>query len=135
MGYAQLLYVSRSLSPPATALADLARIFETARLRNETSGLTGCLAAWSGCFVQVLEGAPEAVEAAMSRIAADGRHADVTIRMRREIRSRSFPAWRMVRAGADVVASSVGDPMKTPAVVLLSELMRFAERGDGLAAG
>lgn len=127
MGFAQLLYVSRSLMPPEGEAARLGTLLDSSRRSNEALGLTGCLASWNGCFIQIIEGPAESIAAAMVRIEADKRHTDITTRMRREIGTRSFPNWLMAHAPAGDAIIAMGDPMKLPAVVLLAELMRIAE--------
>jgi Sensors of blue-light using FAD len=128
VGFAQLLYVSRSRLSIDSEAAELAAILESARRSNESLGVTGCLAAWNGCFVQILEGSPDAIAVALRRIEADTRHSDIAVRLRREIGTRSFGHWRMAHAEADDAVRAMGDPMTLPVVVLLAELMRIAER-------
>jgi hypothetical protein len=129
MGFAQLLYVSRSLLTREREAAELDAILASARRSNENLDLTGCLGFWNGCFVQILEGSPDGLALAMTRIEGDRRHADIVVRMRREIGTRSFPNWRMAHVPANDAVIGMGDPAKLPAVVLLSELMRIADRG------
>jgi Sensors of blue-light using FAD len=126
MVFAQLLYVSRSLLPPGRS-PDLLDILDSAARSNKALDLTGCLASCGHWFIQFLEGPPESIAVAMKRIEADARHTDITVRLRREVGARSFPRWHMahIEDGPDMAA--LGDPMKQPVVVLLSELMRLAE--------
>jgi len=46
-------------------------------------------------FFQILEGAPEDVDALMARIATDPRHRAVTVIIREPIARRSFGDWTM----------------------------------------
>jgi hypothetical protein len=125
MSFAQLLYVSRSLLPSDGDGAGLREILVSAKRSNEVLGITGCLASWGPWFVQILEGNAEAIAVAMARVRADTRHTGITVRLQREVGTRSFPSWRM--AHVDAGDHPIGDPMDLPVVILLSELMRLAE--------
>jgi hypothetical protein len=133
MSFAQLLYVSRSLLPQGDTDSALAAILVSARRSNLALDLTGCLASWDAHFVQILEGSPASIERAMQRIEADPRHTDISIRMRREVGTRSFPNWRMALADKRTAMRPIGNPVDLPVVILLSELMRLAE-GEVLPA-
>jgi hypothetical protein len=125
----QTLYVSKARLPAGDEFAALADIIDTSLRRNAAAGLTGCLGYCGEHFVQILEGSAEAVEATLARITADPRHVDMTVRLRREVRNRSFPDWRM--AQADIAAAapemSGADLMSTPPALLISLLLRIAE--------
>jgi hypothetical protein len=126
MGFAQLLYVSRSRLPAGTS-PELLSLLEAAARSNKTLDLTGCLASCGGWFIQILEGPPDSIAVAMKRIESDTRHTDITVRLRRDVGTRSFPNWRMAHIEDGPEMAALGDPMKQPVVVLLSELMRIAE--------
>lgn len=125
----QALYVSKARLPAGGELAELAKIIDVACARNAAADLTGCLGYCDGQFVQLLEGPAEALEAALARIKADTRHTDMVVRLRREVRNRSFPDWRM--AHVDLFAAApemIGvDFERTPPAVLISLLLRIAE--------
>lgn len=89
-----LLYVSKTLVPPADCAAELASIVALSRVYNAMNGISGALLSTGTYFVQVLEGSQEAVEALMERIYADPRHMRVkTIRVAQE--ERRFAAWSL----------------------------------------
>jgi Sensors of blue-light using FAD len=125
MSFVQMLYVSRSQLSEGREEAEVAAILAAAWQRNQALGLTGCLASWGPWFVQLLEGSAEAIDSAMVRIAADPRHADLTIRLQRDVKTRSFPSWQMAHVATG--PRPIGNPMELPVVILLSELMRLAD--------
>ena len=95
----QLVYISSA--NPAGAI-DVAPILQASRRNNVRDGLSGLLYADGRRFLQVLEGEPEAVEAAFARISADPRHRAVVVLSRREIATREFGDWAMAhRAPGD----------------------------------
>jgi Sensors of blue-light using FAD len=135
----QILYVSSNAEHPEQRQSQLVSILAQARVRNAKEHLTGCLACWGDWFVQVLEGAPETVDAMMARIARDTRHTDVTVRMRREVRNRSFPDWRMAAVDLEsgvfpdamlLDPKSLSGPALVLPTVLLLALMQLAESGQ-----
>lgn len=89
----QLLYISASRD--RSAPAEVGDVLEAALRNNPKEGLTGVLVFHDGNFVQVLEGAAEAVERRFRRIRADPRHSFVTVLIEREIETRMFPDWSM----------------------------------------
>lgn len=127
--FAQLLYVSRSMMPPDDE-AGLSAILRAAARNNEALDLTGCLVSCGEWFVQILEGSPEGLAKAMERIQSDPNHTDITVRMRREVGTRSFANWRMAYLKATPGSGVLADPMNQPTVVLLAELLRLSEGGN-----
>ena len=92
-----LMYASR-----ATAGVDqeeLHAILRRSRTTNARDGVTGalCLCTTGRLFIQVLEGGREAVSRLYNRIAADPRHAEVTLLLYEEIAERRFAGWAMGR--------------------------------------
>ena len=75
--------------------AELTALLQAAREHNDRAGLTGMLLYTEGSFFQVLEGAPDAVEALYARIELDKRHKQVTRIVAEAIPSRSFADWTM----------------------------------------
>jgi Sensors of blue-light using FAD len=75
--------------------AELTALLQAARKHNDGAGLTGMLLYTEGSFFQVLEGAPDAVEALYARIVLDKRHEQVTKIVAEAIPSRSFADWTM----------------------------------------
>lgn len=102
----QVAYYSRNVveADEATLSASLEVILTRSRLNNLRDGLTGYLLFDRHWFVQILEGAPEHVDATIQRIKLDPRHAGLTMISRREIRARSFPEWSM--GGAFVTSTN-----------------------------
>ena len=90
----RLLYASRATSPvdhDATAL-----ILKQSKHNNTRLGITGVLCCCpSGIFLQALEGGRATVSQLYNRIAADPRHADVTLLSYEEIGERLFAGWSM----------------------------------------
>jgi len=70
-------------------------ILETARKENASRYLTGLLMFNRNFFLQCLEGGREAVTTTFCKIAADPRHANVTLISVRQIDARDFPDWTM----------------------------------------
>jgi hypothetical protein len=128
MAFTQVLYVSQALTPASQAGDEIAKILVSARRYNAAEDITGCLAYFDGCFFQVIEGEREAVERTLARITADARHTDVKVRMRREVAARSFPDWRMTGLLPEARDLSCSNLPGQPAVILLAELMRLAEK-------
>lgn len=130
MAILQILFVSRSLIPEADIHAAGGSILASVLKLNRERGLTGCLAYSNGFFIQVVEGMPATVDAAMERIAKDTRHTDITVRMRRQLANRSFSQWHMAPVRFVTKALLARDPRMLPPVILLSELMRLADSGE-----
>lgn len=113
MSLMRLIYVSR----PATArpLEAFQRtcdaILETSRRNNARDGITGVLAASPDLFVQVLEGAPEAVSDAFLRIARDGRHGVLRLVEAAAVSGRRFGCWGMAYADIEMLPSALRAPV------------------------
>lgn len=75
--------------------ADLEAIHRTAREVNALEGVTGLLIFNGTHFLQIVEGAPHAVDDLVERLRRDRRHSGIEIRDQREIAERSFPDWSM----------------------------------------
>ena len=73
----------------------LRALLERARANNARSGVTGLLLYLGGHFIQVIEGAPDAISQLIGRIRQDKRHQNVSVILARTIEERSFPAWSM----------------------------------------
>ncbi|MFZ5482597.1 MAG: EAL domain-containing protein [Pseudomonadota bacterium] len=88
-----LIYVSRARQPmTAEALAQLQAEAATA---NRAAGISGCLIYREGCFMQLLEGQRERVQALYDRIRADARHGDCHLVLETPIAARAFRDWGM----------------------------------------
>lgn len=74
---------------------DLQRILRSARTHNSANAITGMLIYHDGCFIQVLEGDQDAVEACYKRIERDPRHLNCIEMAREAVVSRIFTDWWM----------------------------------------
>ncbi len=99
--FQQILYTSRAAD--GITMRDVYDVIRVAHNRNSDSGLTGALLFLDGYFMQVLEGAPYAVEERYKRILADGRHHDLLLRLDRTSTELLFPTeWMALRDGAEI---------------------------------
>ena len=102
---------------------DLAAIHQTARHFNALDGISGLLLFDGARFLQIVEGAEDAVDNLVERLRMDPRHSAFEIRDERLVERRSFPDWSMelVRVSAgygnskDEVAAVL--PAAVPAAV------------------
>ena len=74
---------------------DVEQILRTARSSNALDGITGLLVFNGTHFMQVVEGAPHAIDDLIDRLRRDRRHSGLEIRDEREIAERFFPDWTM----------------------------------------
>ena len=87
------VYVSSAVKPFTPAeLVDLLRV---ARDNNARAGLTGMLLYHEGNFMQMLEGAPAAVDALLAKLRDDPRHTRVQVLLRKPIAARTCGEWQM----------------------------------------
>lgn len=63
--------------------------------RNADSQLTGALLYVENQFIQVLEGAPEAIEQTFEKICCDLRHTNLKLIDLASVSERMFPEWEM----------------------------------------
>lgn len=89
----RLLYVSTA--NPEITDADLARLVESAQMRNASLNITGLLVFTGSHFMQLLEGPKDAVEAVFDMICQDQRHSAVARLIAEPARERSCPNWAM----------------------------------------
>ena len=75
--------------------SDLEAIHRTAREVNALEGITGLLIFNGTHFLQIVEGAPNAIDDLIERLRRDPRHNGVEVRDEREVAERSFPDWSM----------------------------------------
>ena len=96
-----LMYVSRAR--PDLTTDDVRAIHRLARTLNALDGVTGLLLFNGVNFMQVVEGAEDAIDDLMRRLIADQRHSQINIVDERLIEQRSFPEWAMklARISAD----------------------------------
>ena len=88
-----LMYVSRAR--PDLTTDDVRAIHRLARTLNALDGVTGLLLFNGVNFMQVVEGAEDAIDDLMRRLIADQRHSQINIVDERLIEQRSFPEWAM----------------------------------------
>jgi len=62
---------------------------------NARCQITGVLVLAGNCFLQVIEGSPQAVEVLLRRIQADSRHSDMSLLVDEPLRRRGFGQWNM----------------------------------------
>jgi hypothetical protein len=74
---------------------DLEAIHRTARETNALEGVTGMLIFNGVHFLQVIEGAPNAIDDLVERLRRDPRHSGLEIRDEHEAVERVFPDWSM----------------------------------------
>ena len=74
---------------------DLENIHRSARDSNVLEGITGLLIFNGTHFLQIVEGAPHAIDDLVERLRRDPRHSAIEIREEREIEERCFPDWSM----------------------------------------
>ena len=74
---------------------DLSDIHGAARHLNALDGITGLLVFDGTRFLQILEGAEEAIDNLVERLRRDPRHSALEIRDERFVERRSFPEWSM----------------------------------------
>lgn len=105
----RLVYYSRNLLHGSTeeVAAEIRRILAGSQARNGEAGVTGALMFNGGCFAQVLEGPPDAVEATFERIQRDDRHGAVTLLDLTPVGERGFPSWSMAFVGVEADARAL----------------------------
>ena len=93
MALKSLTYTSRA-ELDLTA-ADLEAIHRSARELNALDGITGLLVFNGTHFLQIVEGAPAAIDDLVERLRRDRRHSGFEIRDEHPVETRSFPDWSM----------------------------------------
>lgn len=102
--------------------SDLEDIHRTARELNALDGITGLLVFNGTHFLQIIEGAQDAIEDLVQRLRRDPRHSGFEIRDQHSIERRSFPDWSMelVRVSAsyftarDTIAERLPETVPEP---------------------
>jgi hypothetical protein len=74
---------------------ELQDIHRTARELNALDGITGLLAFDGSRFLQIIEGAEDAIDNLVRRLRNDRRHSAFEIRDERFVEERSFHEWSM----------------------------------------
>ncbi len=99
---------------------DLEAIHHSARTLNGLDGITGLLVFDGSRFLQIVEGAPDAIDDLMARLRRDSRHSAIEVRDERLVEARAFPDWTMellqVDAGFLTARNSIDGilPEETP---------------------
>jgi hypothetical protein len=75
--------------------SDIEAIHRTARELNALDGISGLLIFNGTHFLQIIEGAPDAIDELVERLRRDPRHSGLEIRDERIVGERSFPDWSM----------------------------------------
>ena len=92
----RLLYFSRAHFDTIARMDQaIPEILGVARPENSRRGITGCLLACNGWFIQTLEGERDAVRSLFEKIRGDARHEDVTLVKTGKAEARAFPLWSM----------------------------------------
>ena len=111
---------------------DLEDIHRSAREHNALDGITGLLVFNGTHFLQIIEGAEDAIEDLIARLRLDRRHTGFEIRDQRRIETRSFPGWSMelvrVKAGYFEARETIADrlPESVPEAIQ-ARLFRMTE--------
>lgn len=88
-----LIYVSRAA--PDLETDDLDRIHHSAINLNALDGITGLLVYNGSHFLQIVEGASDAIDDLLQRLRRDPRHSDIEVVDESMAESVSFPDWSM----------------------------------------
>jgi hypothetical protein len=113
-------------------ISDLEDIHRSARELNALDGITGLLIFNGTHFLQIVEGAHDAIDDLVARLRRDTRHSGLEIRDERKISARSFPGWSMelvrVNAGYFDARDTIADrlPDTVPEEIQL-RLFRMTE--------
>jgi hypothetical protein len=111
-------------------------IVREARRCNALDGVTGILVFDGSRFLQVLEGAEDAVDSLVERLRRDPRHLAFEVRDERFVEDRSFPSWSMelVRVSAGFMLARDELTTKLPASVSPSVRNLAMQMSDELDA-
>ena len=95
-----LTYVS--IGRPDLRADDLASIHRQSLEYNPLDGVTGLLIYNGERFLQIIEGAEDAIDDLLRRLLADARHSELTVVDERFISQPQFPDWSMKLAQVSV---------------------------------
>ena len=106
---------------------DLAAIHQSARHLNALDGISGLLLFDGARFLQIVEGAEDAVDNLVERLRLDPRHSAFEVRDERHVERRSFPDWSMelvrVSAGYGNATDEVGSVLPASVAPPVRELV------------
>jgi hypothetical protein len=89
----ELIYTS--VTPQTLDTAIVSEILTTAKHNNRLNNITGHLFYDGHRFLQIIEGADEAIYRLYNLIESDPRHENVELLYEQEIEKRAFPDWQM----------------------------------------
>jgi len=115
---------------------DLEAIHRTAREVNALEGISGLLIFNGTHFLQIIEGAPQAIDDLVERLRRDPRHSGFEVRDERMVSARSFPDWSMelVRVSASYFAAKDTLSQRLPETVsepVRDRVLRMTETISG----
>ncbi len=84
-----------SVARPGLTDSDIAAIHHTSLDLNSLDGITGLLVFNGTSFLQVIEGAENAIDDLVVRLRKDSRHSAFKIEDERRVPNREFPDWTM----------------------------------------
>lgn len=93
--------------------ADLEAIHQTARHLNALDGISGLLLFDGSRFLQIVEGAEDAIDSLVERLRMDPRHSAFEVRDERYVERRSFPDWSMELVRVSAGYGSAGEEVAT----------------------
>jgi hypothetical protein len=99
-----LVYISRSKLSAEIAQKELHDIVKVSAFLNSQSSITGILTLQDGYFIQLLEGAPAALDLLMIHLHFDERHEDITVVARERIPRKQMVGWAMISPPQDTKA-------------------------------
>lgn len=119
--------------------SDLEAIHRTARDLNALEGITGLLIFNGTHFLQIIEGAPNAIDDLVERLRRDPRHGGLEIRHERMVEEPSFPDWSMelVRVSASYFEAKETVAERLPATLpaeVRDRIIRMTEAISGNVA-
>jgi hypothetical protein len=112
--------------------SDLEDIHRTAREVNALEGITGLLVFNGTHFLQIIEGAEDAIDELVEKLRRDPRHTGFEIRDRQRVDARSFPDWSMelvrVKASYFDAKDTIADRLpNTVPEAIRARLLRMTE--------
>jgi methanogenic corrinoid protein MtbC1 len=126
----------KSVATATPRISDLDQLAGKARARNRSLDVTGMLLFEDGCFLQTLEGPPQAVGAVWSSIQRDERHAHIEVLSEHMAATRLFSDWDLLLEGrfADLPRGTRQAAKAPPAIAEhLARLVELALNADDLA--
>jgi len=129
-----LTYKSHATAVPSTSDLDL--LVTRARARNRSLDVTGMLLFEDGCFLQTLEGPPDALRTLWSSIQQDDRHNQIEVLSEHFVSARLFSDWDLLLDGRfDANHRRTGlEPAAPPAVAEhVERLVELSLNADDLA--